>query len=314
MKRDDEFPRLAPKESGQPHNSGRSWWFRRWLKRRLPARLTIYLWRLVRWAEILREIRGDGPREEAKLILSGLAGVVTALRGLGEWRTPVLLLDVRVRVRGSDRFHCRRFSDDLWHVLPSVEIAVRDALRDRLGPGGVFVDAGANIGVLTVLGARLVGRDGHTLAIEMVPETARALRRNLAANGLDAVQVVEAALSDKAGERVVASIPDGFSGHASIVPARARRDGLEEVPVTTTTLDAVTFDLPGLDVLKLDLEGAESLALDGGRETLERTRCVIFEERGHGHGISERLSMLGFRVERLDSYNLIAVRQGAPAP
>lgn len=281
---------------------------RNWLKRRLPARLTVYLWRLLRWAEILREIRGDGWREEAKLVLSGVAGVVTALRGLGEWRTPVLLFDVCVRVHGSNRFHCRRLSDDLWHLLPSLEIAVRDALRDHLGSGNVFVDAGANIGVLTVVGARLVGRDGRILAIEMVPETARALRRNLAANGLDAVQVVEAALSDKAGDQVVARIPAGFSGQASIVAARARNRGLEEVRVTTTTLDEVTFDLPDLDVLKLDLEGAENLALDGGRATLERTRCVIFEDWGHGQGISERLSALGFRVERLDRFNFLAVR------
>lgn len=279
-----------------------------WLRRRLPPRATTYAWRLRCWGEVLREVRGDGAGEELKLILSALAAPVMALRGLDEWRTPALLFDTSVRIAGPARFRCRRGSDDLWHLLPSVEPAVRAALGEQLEPGGVFVDAGANMGVLTVLGAQIVGPQGRVVAIEMMPGTAEALRANLAANNFDWVRVVELALSDAAGREVEAVMPVGFTGHASIVE-RARSAGrVLEARVVTTTLDDVTRDLPRLDVLKVDLEGAEALAFAGGKEALSRARCVIFEDRGKRRDAAQCLSAAGFTVRRLDAHNMIGVR------
>ncbi len=292
--------------------------FRDWLKSWLPRPVWVllrrtwsYVRRLGHWTLVLIEVRGDGAREALKLYLSALAAPVTALRGLDEWGNPVLLFDTRVRVAGSDRFRCRRDSDDLWHVLPSGQGAVRKALVERLKPGGVFVDAGANIGAFTVLGARLVGSHGRVVAIEMMPDTVRRLRDHLELNGLGWVLVVEGALSDIGGRDVVARVPPGLAGQASIVRTAVAKDDLIEVHVKTTTLDDVVEDLPRLDVLKMDLEGAEALAFDGGRETLSRTRCVIFEDwggRGHGRDAAKRVTGAGFELHRLDGNNMIGVR------
>ncbi len=289
-------------------------WVRRWMPRPLWVllrRISYYFRRLGYWVLVLRELRGDGMGEALKLYLSALAALVTALPGLDEWRYPRLLFDTCVRVGRSDRFRCRRATDDIWHVLPSGQGAVRRALARHLKPGGVFVDAGANIGGFTVFGARLVGSDGHVVAIEMMPDTARRLREHLEVNGLGRVQVVEMALSDVGGQEVIAKMPPGLTGQASIVRADSTTDELVEIRVKTTTLDDVVGDLLRLDVLKVDLEGAEALAFDGGREALSRTQCVIFEDWGgsdHGRAAAERITSAGFKLRRLDGLNMIGVR------
>ena len=67
--------------------------------------------------------------------------------------------------------------DGLW------EAHVTGWLHQALGPGDVFVDVGANIGYYTVLGGRLVGKDGRVVAVEAHPGLAQLLRRNVVING-----------------------------------------------------------------------------------------------------------------------------------
>jgi len=290
--------------------------FKESVRARLPRPLWVlarrgwsYLRRLRHWLLVLAEVRGDGPAEALKLWLSALAAPSTALPRLDDWRNPVLLFDTRVRVAG-DRFLCLRAADDLWHVLPSGQGAVRRAIEQHLPPGGVFVDAGANVGAFTVFGARRVGSGGSVIAIEMMPDTTGRLRRHLALNGLEAVRVVEAALSDAAGQEVVARMPAGLAGQASIVQTELGLGGLE-LRVRTTTLDEVLEGVERIDVMKMDLEGAEALALAGGRNALSKTRCLIFESWASGEagqGAAVIAEEAGFRLARLDGNNVIGFR------
>jgi FkbM family methyltransferase len=56
-------------------------------------------------------------------------------------------------------------------------------MRRTLRPGMTFVDAGANIGYFSVLGARLVGPEGRVVAIEPDPGNLRILNANLSRHG-----------------------------------------------------------------------------------------------------------------------------------
>jgi FkbM family methyltransferase len=292
--------------------------FRNWSKFWLPRPLWVllrrgwaYLQRLGWWVRVLAEVRGDGAGEALKLYASALASPITALRRLDQWGNPLLLFETRVRLAGGDRYHIRRFSDDLWHVMPSGQGAVRAALARHLRPGGVFVDAGANIGGFTVPGARLAGSGGTVVAVEMMPETARRLREHLKMNGLDTVRVVERALSDNAGYEVVAKMPAGLSGQASIVWPGHPQSRFVEARVQTTTLDDVVEGLPNVDLLKVDLEGAEAMAFGGGAAALSRTQVVIFEARDGTDEAREAMGLIvaaGFELHRLDGSNMIGTR------
>ncbi|CAN5360479.1 hypothetical protein BH23ACT3_BH23ACT3_10770 [soil metagenome] len=166
----------------------------------------------------------------------------------------------------------------------SVSVQIRDdgvyepyvsAVLDRLlGAGDVFVDVGANVGYHTVRAAARVGPTGRVLAVEANPENARLLALTVADNGLAHVDVLPLALGDRLGHVSFGShigsnggfAPDDTaslaSGHATVVPV---------VPLDALALERV-------DVMKIDVEGAESIVVAGGVDTIGRCRPAIVTE------------------------------------
>jgi FkbM family methyltransferase len=255
-----------------------------------------YAQRLERWAVILRQLRGCTWRDQMKLLASAAAAPVLTLRDLSSWQDPVLLFDACIRAPRIGRFHVRRHTDDLWHVLPSREQGIHDALERLLRPGAVFVDAGANVGFFTLLASRLVGPTGRVLAIEMMPATADILRQHVATNDCTNVELVEKALSDRAGDTIMAKVPAGKHGQATVADFAHAYDSFEEHEVQTTTLDEVCGGRDRIALLKLDLEGAELHALAGARSTLERTDRVIYESHTSSDDLARAFEQAGFKV------------------
>lgn len=237
-----------------------------------------------------------------------MAGWRSSLRDLDEWRDPVLLNDAQVRVRSVGRFALRAHSDDLYHVLPAREEAVLAAIREGLKPGDTFVDAGANIGFYTVVASKLVGPAGKVVAIEMMPDTATRLREHIAINGLTNVEVIEYALSDRSGQTIAATVPDGKYGQASIA-ASDRSDGVRRLDVETRTLDKLFADIPGrVALMKMDLEGAEAAALRGAGQLINRIDAIIFEQLEEDLSCADLLRGHAFQLSQLDGRNYLASR------
>lgn len=182
----------------------------------------------------------------------------------------------------------------------------REVFLGSLTPDAVVVDAGAHVGLYTLLAAGRLGPGGRVLAFEPDPYNYAALRLN--AGGVEGVTLVPAAVSDGEGEaRFQQNL--GTIG-SSLVP---RRDvgPVRELRVATTTLDA---QLSGRDprrlVVKLDVEGAEAAALRGLRATAARIPdLTVFLEvnpaalRDGGSSLREVLeevAALGLVARRLD--------------
>jgi FkbM family methyltransferase len=127
--------------------------------------------------------------------------------------------------------------------------------------GDVFVDAGANVGFFTLLGARAVGREGRVFAFEPLPANREALEKHVVLNGLTNVVVSAAALSDRTGR--------GRFGHRG-APSCARLMADGEYDVATTRLDEALGPEQSSRVrlIKIDVEGAEASVLVGARELL----------------------------------------------
>lgn len=284
-----------------------------YIRKKVPLRTKLlvafpynYTMRLVRWGIVLKEVRGLELIDELKLLASAGIGTISSFKDFETWVDPQSFWNCKVDVSQIGKFEVRGKCDDLWHVLPWREKRVLAEISARLQAGDVFVDAGANIGVYTVHGANLVGPHGRVVSVEMIPSTAMQLRRNVNRNELMNVQVVEKALGRIAKETIIARVPLGSFGQASV--AKSMECG-EEIEVQTTTLDEVTSDFSHINLLKMDLEGAESLAFEGGGETLKKTEAIIFEEWS-GSRISQFLEERGFKVLRIDGANYLAVRRG----
>jgi FkbM family methyltransferase len=86
------------------------------------------------------------------------------------------------------------------HYLPGeVEPAIQTILAERLKPGMVFYDLGANIGFFSLLAARRVGASGQVFSFEPDPEIAGCLRFNITRNGFINATVVEAGIWSASG-------------------------------------------------------------------------------------------------------------------
>jgi len=154
-------------------------------------------------------------------------------------------------------------------------------LARTLRPGMVFVDAGANEGLFTVLAARAVDPGGLVVAVEPSPRERARLRRNVARNGLAVVRVREEALADAPGKAVLRVADLEHAGQNTL--GSFVYDGVHEatsVPVDCITLDQLIEEeaIDRVDVLKIDVEGAEMKVLVGADRLLSRLRPVLLLE------------------------------------
>ena len=149
-----------------------------------------------------------------------------------------------------------------------------------LRPGDSFLDGGANIGVFTIVAASTVGPRGKVLGCEPSPETMKLLRRNVALNNYDWVELHQVALAERSGQMSFESFEAG-SGFSSFAPANEA--SATQHQVRAVTLDELTDDLRALKLVKLDIEGAEVRALRGAQNLLRAQRPVFIIEVEPGH-------------------------------
>jgi FkbM family methyltransferase len=145
-------------------------------------------------------------------------------------------------------------------------------VREILSEGDTFVDVGAHIGWFSTLGSKRVGSAGRVVAFEPYESNISALKENLHQNDCTNVRVVESALGSQAGTLTL-SQPGGDSGAVTALDW----DNEGGIEVAVVTLDEVNEVLGDVTLLKIDVEGWELHVLQGARETLSRTRYVIFE-------------------------------------
>jgi FkbM family methyltransferase len=158
------------------------------------------------------------------------------------------------------------------------ELPVQRALARHLRVGDAFFDIGANVGFLSIIGARLVGPTGRVYAFEPVVANASCIRRNAALNGLKNIQVVQKAVGDRTGtaEFMLAA----YSGGGALTTAPSPPDATVRTSVEIVSLDdlvaAGITPLPAM--VKIDVEGAEMEVLQGMSGVLREHRPVVLCE------------------------------------
>jgi FkbM family methyltransferase len=224
--------------------------------------------------------------------------------------------------------------------LSGVEPGTRQLLLRLIEPGMTVIDAGANVGALTLPIARAVSETGHVLAFEPTPSVCALLRRSLLLNGLsDRVAIHEMALGRTNG-RVPLHLSE-VTGHNSLYvfdPDYAFASHARVIDVEMRRLDDVVLPGTRIHIVKLDVEGAELDVLSGmervlaenpdlaivaefGPSHLKRTRqssdrwIGSFRERGFGlFVIDERNGDVSAcddaRLAGVYSVNILAIRRG----
>lgn len=186
-----------------------------------------------------------------------------------------------VRLRALDVDWVLDLRDGLQRELASTgdyEREVREALLEELRDGDVFIDIGANIGVLSLPIAKR-RPSVAIVAFEPMPMTAQKLREASARAGCENVTLVEVALGDAPGRLTLRKDPWFGNRDTGVVSAFGIGRPAGVVPVRT--LDEVVEEL-GLgraDVIKIDIEGGEHQAILGMSRVLRELhpRLLIVE-------------------------------------
>lgn len=169
-----------------------------------------------------------------------------------------------------------------------------DLFAQVLRPGNVVVDAGANIGVHTLLMSRQVGDRGRVYAFEPQQTIFEILCANLALNGRKNVSCRCAALGDTAGQIVVPPVNYDVESNFGGLGLGSYQSG-QTVPVVTID----SLDLPRCDLLKADVEGMELAVLRGAARTIEQFHPILYVENDRiesSPALIEYLLALGYKL------------------
>lgn len=198
------------------------------------------------------------------------------------------------------RFHTRD-AGEKYLVREILDTHVYE--RFPIPKGGVIVDAGASIGVFTVIASRLVGEGGMVIAIEPTPSSFHLLKKNLSLNGCKNAKAVMAALGETESSRRL-NIYKTSVANSFLTWNWARAHTQHSIAVQMKTLDSLKMELglERLDLLKLDTEGYELPILRGGTETILRFKPHIVGEAhptisDRGSKIGDFLSDMGYRCQ-----------------
>jgi FkbM family methyltransferase len=193
--------------------------------------------------------------------------------------------------------------------LGTTEKACQAVLAERLRPGDVFYDLGANIGLFSLLAARSTGPTGKVFSFEPDVQVAERLRRNAARNGLSNITVVEMGVWSASGTlnfvSADSSSPD--RGVGSFVPNDAVATGS---PVRCISLDDFTQSAPPPCAIKCDVEGAEVETFRGAQNLLGTQHPWILCEL-HSRSNDEAWRLLvrrfGYTFECVDANHVLAL-------
>jgi FkbM family methyltransferase len=214
---------------------------------------------------------------------------------------------VRRRLPPEHGGHALFVSPDAALKLWKRDLAEADPLllrlaAERVGPGDVVWDVGANVGLFAFAAAHRAGPSGRVLAVEADDWLAALVRRSAAGAGpgYAPVEVLAAAVADRPGIAELGIALRGRAGnHLLSVPGSSQTGGRREArKVVTVSLDWLLDWFPAPRLVKIDVEGAEALCLRGAERLLREIRpvlvCEVAEE--NAAEVGDRLRASGYTL------------------
>jgi len=181
--------------------------------------------------------------------------------------------------------------------------------------GGIVLDIGANIGIMTVYLAQKV-RDTTVYAFEPIPHNAKVLERVIAHYKLKSVHVYNYALGNEDGQiqmvmPVISSVKMQGLSHVVHSSITENNEG-ERFNIDVKKLDniqEIAGSIKPLTAIKIDVENFEYFVLDGGKELLKKHKPIIYCELWDNENRNkcfELMKIFGYEIKILVNGQLLA--------
>jgi FkbM family methyltransferase len=190
---------------------------------------------------------------------------------------------------------------DFAIYLRMYERETRNALKGLVKPASVVLDIGANIGVHTLLLARLVGPSGRVLSFEPTDYAVQKLRHNLNLNSdlAERVTLFHCFLAEKNG----GDMPDSIYSSWPLTESEGLHQKHLGLAMPTNaaparSIDGILAELegPSVQLVKIDVDGFECEVLRGATALLRDNRPIFVMELSpyvldeHSSSLEELLS------------------------
>ena len=145
-------------------------------------------------------------------------------------------------------------------------------LKQIIKNGDTVLDLGANIGVYTLIFAKLVGKSGHVFAFEPDPTNFEILSKNVKENKHENVTLVQKAVSEK-NDKIKLFVSKRNHASHRIFDSEEKRNSIE---VDVITLDTYfkNFKNP-INFIKMDVEGVEGATLLGASNIIKNSKDLV---------------------------------------
>jgi len=174
------------------------------------------------------------------------------------------LYDFKLKI---DRIKDRGVERSIY-LFGTYEKGTLDVIGKILQKGDVFVDVGANIGLMSIYASGKVGHQGSVIAFEPNPKTRMMLEDNIALNNIQHIKVEPFALSNATKKSRIYDRWDVNRGAASLIKPANPTDAydIEEIKFSDY------FDAnQQIKLIKIDVEGYELNVLKGASQFIAAT-------------------------------------------
>jgi FkbM family methyltransferase len=192
------------------------------------------------------------------------------------------------------------------YIYGNWEPIATQAILSYAKRGMCAFDIGAHLGYYSLLLAKCVGSVGRVVSFEASPQNFSTLQRNISANNLNNVELVNLAVFSNCGTIGMSVSLEGTSSGDWSICRKVKGDSIQVQTISLDQFCEVNQVLP--DFLKIDVEGAEYDVLIGGRETIGRSRPTMLIELHHFDGdlganrVPDLLSKWNYRIQWLETW------------
>ncbi len=149
-----------------------------------------------------------------------------------------------------------------------------------LKPGDTFIDAGANIGLISLHAASRVGPGGRVISFEPQKSCCDKIKKHIERNGIKQITLHNIGLSDRSGVLTLNVLGGGSIAASFAIDEAVDGPGVREkieVPIARGD-DLVRDQIVGNLLIKADVEGFELYVLRGFEKTIAQYRPPILIE------------------------------------